>query len=269
MANIVFRTRWGWAGAGCVPMLMVALGGCGAHGDDQAVNEGPGESAPIVAANGGMFVPAEGKQLTAVTLELTEEEAAAIGATSRFIEAMEGPTLVTVLDDHGTTLANVESAEATSPAGGSLGRSTSALVVATTPVGKWIPPKINGDREYNGTPTQEPKYYLEARVFVCSTTKLCATLYMDAWENNGDRTEARGTSPAVVVWQGNGRAIRRIDSPTFDNLSGQDDNQWVGQILPGLNGLILNWFVDGDRKGDDAGVFTGVGASFQDVVIAQ
>lgn len=133
--------------------------------------------------------------------------------------------------------------------------------------GKWVPPRIQGDSEYNGTATDQPIWYVAVQIWICSSTKICGQIYMDAWEDDGDHTEARGWSPAMILYQGDGRVINQIIYPTslFDDLSGRDDNGYSPQIIGDSSGFAYQWTIDGDRSGGDAGIFTGVSVVLEDI----
>jgi hypothetical protein len=133
-------------------------------------------------------------------------------------------------------------------------------------VGKWVPPRTNGDAEFNGTPTQQPIWNVKAKIFICSQTKICGQIFMLAWEDDGDFSTASGWSPNFVIYPGDGRVIKQIDIPTTTvvSLSGRDTNKYAPQVI-GSVGLVYEWTVYGDRSGSDAGVFTGVEADLRDI----
>lgn len=147
------------------------------------------------------------------------------------------------------------------------------------PSGRHYPSRINGDQEFNGTPTQQPEWEVQAWLYRTGAT-VYGKIYMHAWEDDGDNSEgettAGGTPYALLNSPGNhnisqlqvGSSGWLPGSTNFsESKSGRDTNGYSVQTVAGTTDLVSNFKVYGDRSGDDLGVYTGVVANLNRVHI--
>ena len=115
------------------------------------------------------------------------------------------------------------------------------------------PPHTNGDREFNGN---GPRIQIRAHVFKAGSNRVAFSLYMKAQETKGDRTTVEGTRTTTLYTAPSGFRIKRIVGRTsFPNLVDDVDTSHKKKTYVTDLGVMR---VFGDRKGDDAVVYTGV-----------
>jgi hypothetical protein len=140
---------------------------------------------------------------------------------------------------------------------------------------RFKPPRVHGDREFNGTPTQQPIWEVDAKVSR-SSNKLFGRVSMHAWEDDGDASEGDGatgwieiaTVPAgKIISQiaGSDKAWTSGDLSVFRN--GRDTNRYPVQTIADPGAFVLNWKVWGDTNGDDLDFFTGVRADLERIYV--
>lgn len=126
--------------------------------------------------------------------------------------------------------------------------------------GLYIPPHVDGDREFAG---HGPDILTRANLLGVGTNRLSVTIFMDAIETSGDHTRARGTSPEFTIYVAPaGQCIASVNRGTFEELQYRDTDHGV-DVFPGqvVGSFVQQWRAVGDTDGDEAGKETGAAIS--------
>ncbi|MET0133387.1 MAG: hypothetical protein ABW215_07310 [Kibdelosporangium sp.] len=126
---------------------------------------------------------------------------------------------------------------------------------AVPPSGRFIPPHVQGDREFDG---HGPDVRVDAALVLTSRT-VDTQLHMRARETRSDWTTADGTRSFRMYTAPAGWCVTGVNTGTFDSLQYRDTDHAADVFGPqDPFSFISGYDVIGDTSGDDAGVDTGV-----------
>lgn len=159
-------------------------------------------------------------------------------------------------------LSGGDSESADDEAGDEIGVAESAVVGLGLP--RYVPPRTGGgDADFYG---HGPAMTVMIDLFVNETRQLCAAFYIHAKETKSDWTEAEGTAYYCALTAG---SIAAIGGPTHFETGFTDGNGHADNVLtfpPGTT-FVNTLTCVGDRKGKDAGVWTGCDATFHNIPV--
>lgn len=119
----------------------------------------------------------------------------------------------------------------------------------------YIPPFVaGGDKDFDG-PDGGPM--VDAKLTESHTNStVSAEIYMRAWEPKPDYTEAKGTQSFIIYTVPDKWKILKQLGPVEASIEYFDADH-SDDVFTGY-GPVVRWEFRGDRKGEDAGIFTGV-----------
>jgi hypothetical protein len=137
--------------------------------------------------------------------------------------------------------------------------------VSPSPTPKFIPPHVgNGDREFNG---HGPVMKVRVDLFVRGG-KLWARVHLNAKETCADWTEADGHEEYLIYTPPSGQVVGLANGQeSVSTLEYTDTNHEDDVFTRGPADPVKKYTCSGDRKGDDAGVHTGVQLDFNRVAV--
>jgi hypothetical protein len=128
----------------------------------------------------------------------------------------------------------------------------------------FIPPRVGGDREFNG---HGPRVEVSATLSVRNSNELWVSLFMHAKETTHDWTEAEGTAEYLVFRDASFTRIVRIVSDVHSFHGYTDTNHATDFLELPAGELVRQFECIGDTSGNEAGIRTGVRAHFNPVTI--
>ena len=126
------------------------------------------------------------------------------------------------------------------------------ITIQPTPTGFFIPPLVEGDREFGG---HGPVTYLRVDLQVRNNTQVWAQVYMRARETKGDRTTAEGTAEFMIG--SSAKPIIDILTSRVQDHQYTDTNHEMDVFSFPVSGPVSRIEYVGDTKGDEAGIRTG------------
>jgi hypothetical protein len=141
---------------------------------------------------------------------------------------------------------------------------TEVKTVDINPTPFFVPPRVGGDREFNG---HGPRVEVSATLSVRNSNELWASVFMHAKETMKDWTEAEGTAEYLVFRDARLTRINRIMSDVHSFHGYTDTNHGTDFLELPAGELVRQFECVGDTVGNDAGIRTGVRAHFNPVTI--
>ena len=246
--------------------ILAAACGAGDLSEQTGNDDGvPADEAEVAAVEGAHYVTER--------IELEPDEMAAFGVSEPWVDVL------VLVDAAGERLTPGIAAEET-PEGAIVTRASSetfldGLSIPPLASGdRFKPPRVHGDREFNGTPTQQPIWTVNAKLGKAAN-KLYGWVAMHAWEDDGDASEGDGATGWIELWSF-GKDIAAIagsdkawaeDSELSATREGRDTNGYPAQTIAAPGAFVLNWKVWGDTNGADLGPFTGVRADLERIYV--
>ena len=141
---------------------------------------------------------------------------------------------------------------------------TEVKTVDINPTPFFVPPRVGGDREFNG---HGPRVEVSATLFVRNSNELWASVFMHAKETTHDWTEAEGTAEYLVFRDAQFKRINRIMSDVHSFHGYTDENHATDFLDLPAGELVRQFECVGDTVGSEAGIRTGVRAHFNPITI--
>lgn len=127
----------------------------------------------------------------------------------------------------------------------------------------FTPPHTRGDREYSGN---GPEVWATAR-WINEGARVNLRLWMKAKETRSDWTTAEGERIETYYTAPPGWRIDSIVSNAESSAHYVDTDHNEDRLGGGPNGPVREFVFRGDRRGDDAGIHTGVDVYFNPLVV--
>lgn len=127
----------------------------------------------------------------------------------------------------------------------------------------FTPPHTRGDTEFKG---HGPQVWATAQ-WTHDDAQVSVRLWMKAEETRSDWTTAEGERVETYYTAPHGWRIERIIGDATSSAHDIDTNHHEDRVGGGPNGPVKEFVFRGDRRGDDAGLYTGVDVYFNPLTV--